>query len=77
MDHYDLSILVKAVRSYAHRNYDIDGWGYVLECWDFDEIAEPILDAEAETAEDAIKAVRAVMLRQHERQLEIQACAYL
>ena len=52
-----LGSLVDAVKGHAVRNYEKDGWDYIVECYNDGEIAEIIQDANATTREKAIKAV--------------------
>ena len=42
--------LIRAVRTHAERNYNADGWDYLVECWDDDYIAEIIGGAQTEKA---------------------------
>ena len=49
--------LVDAVKGHAVRNYEKDGWDYIVECYGDGEIAEIIQDAKATTPKQAIKAV--------------------
>lgn len=38
--------LIKAVRRHAEENYCLDGWDYLVECWDDSDIARAIAGAE-------------------------------
>jgi len=49
--------LVDAVKGHAVRNYEKDGWDYIVECYGDGEIGEIIRAANATTREEAIKAV--------------------
>ena len=46
-----------AVKGHAVRNYEKDGWDYIVECYGDGDIASIIQDANATTPEQAIKAV--------------------
>jgi hypothetical protein len=52
--------LIKAVRDHALANYNRDGWDYLVECWEDEDIAEAIQGAstEAQAIAKARKAVR-------------------
>ena len=49
--------LVDAVKGHAVRNYEKDGWDYIVECYGDGDIAALIEAADATTPEQAIKAV--------------------
>ena len=49
--------LVDAVKGHAVRNYEKDGWDYIVECYGDEDIAALIEAADATTREEAIKAV--------------------
>ena len=49
--------LVDAVKGHAVRNYEKDGWDYIVECYGDGDIASLIQAANATTREEAIKAV--------------------
>ena len=50
--------LVKQVRDYANRNYNQDGWDFLVECWEDADIAEHIGDAaDLESAIDRCRHV--------------------
>lgn len=48
--------LIRTVRDYALDNYNVDGWDYLVECWEDDYILECI--GTAKTAKQAINNVR-------------------
>lgn len=66
--------LVEAVKAHAVENYEDDGWDYLVECYDDQEVAELI--GEATTVEDAIKAAAEIMRLLDERRRDIQATAW-
>ena len=79
--------LIIEVRAHALKNYEKDGWDFVVECWSDKEIEECILgvgfDDESEpilpvisTAARAIKAVRAACKMQADNRAEIMATAF-
>jgi hypothetical protein len=61
--------LIRAVRDHAERNYNFDGWDYLVECWDDDYIAEIIGDAQTEKS--AVAACKRVVRMLDERRREI------
>lgn len=63
--------LIRAVRDHAERNYNSDGWDYLVECWDDDYIAEII--GGAQTAKAAIAACKRVVRTLSEHRSEIMA----
>ena len=50
--------LVDAVKAYAGRNWNDDGWDIIVECYEDEEVAEAIGSATDE--EEAIANVRAI-----------------
>jgi|ETNvirome_6_1000_1030641.scaffolds.fasta_scaffold10799_2 hypothetical protein len=84
----DIKELVDAVRAHAYKNYDKDGWDFVVECWSDKEIEEKILgtsfyDDEERTisppittAARAIKEVKSVVSIQAENRAEIIATEF-
>lgn len=38
-------ILIDAVRTYATKHYNRDGWDYLVECWSDEDIAQAIAGA--------------------------------
>ena len=63
--------LIRAVRDHANRNYNTDGWDFLVECWDDDYIAEIIGGAQTEKA--AIAACKRVLKAMDENRHEIMA----
>ena len=63
--------LIAAVRQYAEKNYERDGWDYVVECYSDEEIADIIKTAR--TPAGAIKMVRAQVKHRAEYRDEIRA----
>lgn len=68
--------LIEAVKAHALANYEADGWDFIVECWEDEEIAEAITEAGATTAEEAIKAVAETAGLLDERRREVQAEAF-
>lgn len=62
---------VRAVREYAVENYARDGWDYVVECWEDDEIAEAV--SGEETTDGAIRAIGRACALFAERERETKA----
>lgn len=50
--------LVNAVKEHARRNYDFDGWDYVIETMDDNDIYAEIVKGGATTIPAAIEAVK-------------------
>ena len=58
--------LIAAVREHAEANYEKDGWDFLVECWEDEDIAEWMGDAE--TAAEAIAGcLRTVSLLDEQR----------
>jgi hypothetical protein len=68
--------LVNAVRHHAMANYDVDGWDYLVECYDDGDIIEIISDAEATTVPEAIKAVHKEVKFQDDYRKEIESTEF-
>lgn len=66
--------LVKAVKDYANKNWNKDGWDFVCECYDDADIVELIGDAKTE--KQAIQRVGRVAKTQGEYRDEICATAW-
>jgi len=60
--------LIEAVREYALIHYEKDGWDFLVECWDVDDIAENI--GTARTPAGAIKNCRLTCKAINERRQE-------
>ena len=63
--------LIAAVRQYAEKNYESDGWDYVVECYEDADIAAIIKSAR--TVAGAIRKVRAEIKHLADYRAEIQA----
>jgi hypothetical protein len=63
--------LINAVRSYAYAHYTIDGWDYVVECWEDGDILEALEGAS--TATQAIANVREAVRPLAEMRDEVRA----
>lgn len=66
--------LVNAVKAHALANYETDGWDYVVEAMEDDEIAGYIGKARTETG--AIAKVAAVTKALDSRRKDVQATAF-
>lgn len=66
--------LVDGVKAHAKANYEDNGWDYLVECYDDDEVAELIEGAT--TVAEAIKAAGEIMAIKDERRGEIQSYAW-
>ena len=68
--------LIKSVKAHALKNYEKDGWDFVVECFD-DAAIQAILDDEnADTVSLAIKAVGKDVKYRDDYRKEIQATAF-
>ena len=67
----DKAELIKEVREYALANYTKDGWDFLVECWDYNEIAEQI--GNATTVKGAIANCRQITRMLAEQRSEVQA----
>jgi hypothetical protein len=47
--------LVQSVKDHALRNYNVDGWDFVVECWTDEDLAREV--ACCTTAQQAIRRV--------------------
>ena len=65
---------VDAVKKHALKNYETDGWDYVVECYSDSDIAEIIKTAR--TAAGAIRMVRAEVKPRANYRAEIQSTAF-
>jgi hypothetical protein len=71
-----MSDLVKAVKVHAGKNYDSDGWDYIVEAFEDEEIADEIRKANARTPEDAIKVLHEHVKLLAEKRADIQSTAF-
>jgi hypothetical protein len=63
--------LLKAVRDHAYANYEVEGWDYLVECWEDDDILDAM--GSATTAEEAIKRVRKALRPLNDMRAEVRA----
>ncbi len=63
--------LIRGVRAYAARNYNTDGWDFLVECWDDQDIGAQI--TESDTLPRAIAACKRVLKAMDENRHEIMA----
>ena len=63
--------LIAAVKAHAITHYELDGWDYVVECYDDAQIADIIKTAR--TPAGAIKMMRAQVKPRADYRAEIQA----
>ena len=68
--------MVNAVKQHAQKNYNTDGWDYVVEAFEDDEIADELRKCNARTNEDAIKVVHEWVLILDDHRKDIQATAF-
>lgn len=71
MDATATATLVAAVMQHAEKNYEREGWDYVVECYSDEEIADIIKTAR--TPAGAIKMMRAQVKHRAEYRDEIRA----
>ncbi len=65
--------IVKQVREHANQNYNVDGWDFLVECWEDSDIAEYVGDTQ--DLEEAINRCRRVVMALDEQRREIRATA--
>ena len=67
--------LIDAVRAHALENWGRDGWDFLVECWEDEDIAEVLEDADADTAPAAIAACQSELriLDDHRREMAAMA----
>ena len=67
--------LIAAVRAHAMENWNRDGWDFLVESWEDEDIAEVLEDAGAETAPAAIAACQSELriLDDHRREMAAMA----
>ena len=68
--------LIEAVKSHALNHYEQDGWDYVVECYDDEDIALIINEKSATTVSKAIKAVGKIVKSADVHRKEIEATAF-
>jgi hypothetical protein len=69
-------MMVDAVQAFARDNYNKDGWDFVVETMDRDDITRVLLDPPVSTIEEAISAVGYLVKLLDERRRDIQATAW-
>ncbi len=62
--------LIAAVRAHAEANYEKDGWDFLVECWEDEDIAEWM--GNAATAEQAIAGCRRTVRTLAEQRRSVQ-----
>lgn len=67
----DKDDLVQAVKDHAHRNYNNDGWDYVVETMTDDDIRQAI--GKASTIQGAIRKVASLCGLWDERRTEVRS----
>ena len=68
-----METLIAAVRKHAAKNYERDGWDYVVECYSDDDIREAIGDAKTEN-QAIVRVKRAVkVLDDHRKDICAEA----
>ena len=70
----DRAALVAAVRAHALKNYNTDGWDFLVECWEDEDILAEIGDADTE--ETAIAACHETVSLLAERRDEVRSEAW-
>ena len=61
---------IEAVKAHALKHYSEDGWDYVVECWEDEDISERIVGAQ--TAEKAIEMVAHVAKLLDDRRADVR-----
>lgn len=70
--------MVEAVKAHALKNYEKNGWDFLVECWSDAEIAEEInyesdYAKKATTVAQAVKKIGKILRIQDERRREVRA----
>ena len=65
--------IIKAVRAYALSHYETDGWDYIVESWDDDDIAAVCHDKHITDPALAIQAIGEIVKCVAEARLEATA----
>jgi len=68
------AVLIQAVKDHARRNYDKDGWDYVVETMDDADIAKAI--GKSTTVAGAIRKVASLCGLWNDRREDIQGTAF-
>ena len=58
--------LIEEIQKYAYENYDVDGWDYLIECYDVVDIAQDIKDNNLQTLSDCVKFYQPIFSYQNE-----------
>jgi hypothetical protein len=66
-----MSELVKAVKDHATLNYHKDGWDYVVECYEDEEIADEIRGARE--PREAIQMIGKILKAKDDQRKDIQS----
>jgi hypothetical protein len=66
--------LVSAVRAYALKHYEQDGWDYVVECWEDKDILDIVKGCKQES--QAIRKVKTAVKTLDEYRQDIIASGY-
>lgn len=69
-----LNEIAKALRKYATENYESDGWDYVVEAFEHDELLKEIEGAT--TLEEAIKKISPLLRLLDDRRKDIEATRF-
>lgn len=72
----NMSEMVAAVKQYATTHYTEDGWDYIVETFEDEDIAKGIREAQARTPEDAIKALHRHVKILDDHRKDIQATVF-
>lgn len=76
-----IGMMVDAIQKHARENYNTDGWDFVVETMDRDDITkhllEPLtLDRPVQTIEEAIAALHYLVKLLDDRRKDVQATAW-
>lgn len=75
MTKYDETQLIQAVRSHAMKNYEHDGWDYLVECWDDGDILDQISAVE-QTPSACIKHMHGIVKTMNDYRREVRSQAF-
>ena len=67
--------IIKKLKSHAQRHYETDGWDYLVECYDDDEIEDILREENATTLKEAVAAFSFLKLK-NDRRKDIEATVW-
>jgi hypothetical protein len=68
--------LLKEIRAYSVKNYEVDGWDIVEECWEDDDILLRCREESITTLDEFIKEVGPELKTQNDYRKEMQSLVF-